>query len=64
MDKKTVKLTADANVVRFLSTGGQLAQQLPTWKRGVLEASSLATNSEPRTPVVTQDESTAKSENQ
>ena len=52
MEKKTVKLTAKANVVRFLSTSGDLAAHLPEWKRGVLEASSQASNSEPRPPVV------------
>lgn len=61
MEKKTVKLTANANVAQFLSTSGNLAAQLPDWKRGVLEASSQATNPEPRKPVVKSDQSSSQS---
>ena len=61
MEKKTAKITANANVVQFLSKSSNLAAHLPEWKRGVLEASSQATNSEPRTPVVKTEHSSSKS---
>lgn len=50
MEKKTVRLTPNAEVVRFLRKSHKLVEQLPEWKRGVLEVSSLTTNSDARTP--------------
>lgn len=63
MEKKIVKLTANADVVQFLSNSGNLSSQLPDWKRGVLEASSKASNSEPRQPV-TRSEATSTNSGQ
>jgi hypothetical protein len=51
MEKKNVRLTANDNVVQFLSNSGNLSSQLPEWKRGVLEISSKASNSMPRQPI-------------
>lgn len=60
MENNTVRITANANVVQFLSTSGNLAAQLPGWKQGVLEASLQAFNSQPRTPVVNTDQSVSQ----
>lgn len=61
MEKKIVRLTANADVVQFLSNSGNLSSQLPEWKRGVLEASSKASNSEPRQPVTRSEATSTKS---
>lgn len=61
MEKKIVRLTANADVVQFLSNSGNLSSQLPEWKRGVLEASSKASNSEPRQPVSRSEQDSTKS---
>ena len=61
MEKKIVRLTANADVVQFLSNSGNLSSQLPEWKRGVLEASSKASNSEHRQPVSRSEQDSTKS---
>jgi hypothetical protein len=61
LEKKIVRLTPREDVVRFLGTSPELVQRLPAWKRGVLEVSSLTTNTEARTPIATQVEEKASS---
>ena len=53
--EQKVRLTPNVEVVRLLDKSHELVEQLPDWKRGVLEISSLATNAEARTPVVEND---------
>jgi hypothetical protein len=56
VEKKIIRLAPSDNVVRFLVRSVELVEQLPEWKRGVLEVSSLTTNTEARTPAATEPE--------
>lgn len=62
-ENKLIRLTPNNEVVKFLARTNEMVQQFPEWKRGILEVSSLRTNSEARVaPQQGHDASTSPSE--
>lgn len=52
MEQSTIRLEPDAEVLQFLRRAKKAVSEMPEWKKGILEVSSLPNNPIERPPVI------------